>query len=152
MSAALRASDALARTAATAFRSYFRSPRSRDGRRSQKLPKMNVQVCRFPADLKICQNFQEVIGGRNRARTCDPLIKSQRVFGRNRSSECVLVLEIALQSRRVVRTLGRASSFQTRRSLEGSKTPILMASSKPYFQVKVQSFRERGAPESGFRN
>jgi hypothetical protein len=29
-------------------------------------------------------------------RTCDPLIKNQRVFALNRSSECVLVLEIAL--------------------------------------------------------
>src|ERR1035437_10171233 len=85
-------------------------------------------------------------------RTCDPLVKSQRVFARNRSSECLSVLEIALQSRRVVKKPGRASSFQTRRSLEDSKTPILMASSKPYFQVKVQSFRERGAPESGFGN
>jgi N-terminal domain of anti-restriction factor ArdC len=40
---------------------------------------------------------------------------------------------VVLQFKRVVRTLARASSFQTRRSSEGSKTAISLASSKPYF-------------------
>jgi hypothetical protein len=52
-----------------------------------------------------------------------------------RLSECAAVLEIVLQTRRIVRTIGRASSSQTRCPLDGSKTPISRASSKPYLQV-----------------
>ena len=51
------------------------------------------------------------------------------------NSACSLLLKRVRVGihRRVVRTLGRASSFQTRRSSESSKTPISLASSKPYF-------------------
>jgi len=44
---------------------------------SQKLPKNTMRGRRFPAGLWIIEIFQDVDGGRNRARTCDPLIKSQ---------------------------------------------------------------------------
>ena len=50
----------------------------------------------------------------------------------NQQRESVKRVRIGFH-RRVVRTLGRASSRQTRRSSEGSKTPISLASSKPYF-------------------
>jgi hypothetical protein len=58
---------------------HQRSPRSHDCRRSQKLPKNAVQGRRFPAHLWIIIIFQGVLGGRTRARTWDPLIKSQRL-------------------------------------------------------------------------
>jgi hypothetical protein len=47
-----------------AFRSDFCSPRSRDGGRSQKLPKNGARDCRFPATIWIIAIFQEVSGGR----------------------------------------------------------------------------------------
>ena len=57
-----------------------RPPCSCVGRCSQKLPKNVVRARRFPVKFWIIDVFQNVIGGRNRARTCDPLIKSQLLF------------------------------------------------------------------------
>ena len=57
-----------------------RSPRSHDCRRSQKLPKNGLEGRRFPAKLWVIDIFQDVAGGRNRARTWDPLIKSQLII------------------------------------------------------------------------
>src|SRR5664279_236645 len=56
------------------------------------------------------------------------------------------------RSRIIVGALGRASSYQTRRSLDGSKALISKASSKPYLLSKVQRSRESGALENGFES
>ncbi len=50
------------------------------GRCSQKLPKNAVRRRRFPAKLWIIDILQDVSGGRTRARTWDPLIKSQLLY------------------------------------------------------------------------
>ena len=47
---------------------------------SQKLPKNIFNRCRFPAALWIIDCLQEDSGGRTRARTWDPLIKSQLLY------------------------------------------------------------------------
>ena len=57
-----------------------------------------------------------------------------------------------LLCRSVVRTSVERVGFELDVSRLLKKVPVLKGNSKPYLQVKVQSFRERGAPESGFGN